>query len=259
MADARDKVFIVMAGPQGAGKGTVGGKLEKKYGIATLSTGDVFRRNVAEKTELGKLADAYMTGRMGSSTLVPTDVTNRMLLEELRKPEYSNGAIIDGFPREPGQTTALFGLLEEGKLPHINAVVCLDPAIDSDLSGNYSTFPASPGKGEVRLPEEYADVANRIFARRTCSADGAHVYGLANPVPENGKCSIDGAELFVRKDDAPETLARRLNEYAEKTRPAIRALKAKMPEKFVEVNPFQSPDAIYSQVEAGLDRILPGY
>ncbi len=199
-----------------------------------------------------------MTGKIGRSTLVLTDVTTRMLLENLRKPEYSNGAIIDGFPREPGQTTALFGLLEEGKLPNINAVVFLDTAINSDLSGNYSIFTASPGKGEVRLPEEYADVANRIFARRTCS-NSAHVYVIANPVPENGKCSIDGAELFVRKEDAHETLARRLNEYAEKTRPAIRALKAKMPEKFVEVNPFQSPDEVYSRVEAGLDRILARY
>ncbi len=183
--------FIVMLGPPGVGKGTQAKILSEKTGLAHISSGDLFRENLKNETELGKLAQTYMT----KGELVPDDVTVAMIKDRLTRPDCKAGAVLDGFPRTPAQAEALETMLKD-----FNGLVDSVPFITA---------------GEDVLIE-------RLSGRWTCRTNGAHVFNeKTNPPKVDKKCDFDGAELYQRDDDKPETVKNRIKVYFEQTSPLI--------------------------------------
>jgi adenylate kinase len=182
--------YIVLLGPPGVGKGTQAKILSERSGLVHISSGDIFRENLKNETELGKLAQTYMT----QGELVPDDVTIAMIKERLSRPDCKNGAILDGFPRTPAQAEALENMLHEFD-GHVDRV----PFITAD---------------EDTLVE-------RLSARWTCRASG-HIFNEKfNPEKEPGKCNFDGSELYQRDDDKADTVKRRIDVYLQQTSPLI--------------------------------------
>jgi adenylate kinase len=182
--------YIVLLGPPGVGKGTQAKILSERSGLVHISSGDIFRENLKNETELGKLAQTYMT----KGELVPDDLTIAMIKERLSRPDCKNGAILDGFPRTPAQAEALENMLHE-----FNGHVDMVPFIAAD---------------EDTLVE-------RLSARWTCRA-GGHIFNEKfNPEKERGKCDFDGSELYQRDDDKADTVKRRIDVYLEQTSPLI--------------------------------------
>ena len=182
--------FIVMLGPPGVGKGTQAKILSEKTGLAHISSGDLFRENLKNQTELGKLAQTYMT----KGELVPDDVTVAMVKDRLTHPDCEAGAILDGFPRTPAQAEALEAMLQD-----FNGRVDIVPFITA---------------GEDVLVE-------RLTGRWTCRANG-HVFNeKTNPPKEDKKCDVDGSELYQRDDDKEDTVKNRIQVYFKQTAPLI--------------------------------------
>ncbi|HSK67172.1 MAG TPA: adenylate kinase [Anaerolineales bacterium] len=182
--------YIVLLGPPGVGKGTQAKILSERSGLAHISSGDLFRENLKNQTELGQLAQTYMT----RGELVPDDVTIAMIRERLSRPDCGIGAILDGFPRTPAQADALENMLHEFG-GHVNCVPFI--AADEDV------------------------LVERLSSRWTCRANG-HIFNAKfNPPQEAGKCDIDGSELYQRDDDKAETVKRRIDVYLEQTSPLI--------------------------------------
>ena len=182
--------FIVLLGPPGVGKGTQAKILSERTGLAHISSGDLFRENLKNQTELGKLAQTYMN----KGELVPDDVTVAMIQERLSRPDCQAGAILDGFPRTPAQADALEAMLK-GFQGHVDAV------------------PFITGTEDV--------LVDRLSGRWTCRANG-HIFNeKSNPPKEAGKCDIDGSELYQREDDKAETVKRRIQVYMDQTSPLI--------------------------------------
>ena len=183
--------FIVMLGPPGVGKGTQAKILSEKTGLAHISSGDLFRENLKNQTELGKLAQTYMT----KGELVPDDVTVAMIKDRLTRPDCTAGAVLDGFPRTPAQAEALSSLLK-------------------DFKGQVDVVPYITAEPEVLI--------ERLSGRWTCSINGAHVFNeKTNPPKNDKKCDFDGADLYQRDDDKPETVKNRIKVYLEQTSPLI--------------------------------------
>ena len=182
--------FIVLLGPPGVGKGTQAKLLAETTKLAHISSGDLFRENIKNQTDLGKLAKSYMD----RGELVPDDVTIAMIRDRLTRPDCKAGAILDGFPRTTAQADALEKMLKEfggkvDKVPYITA------------------------------PEKV--LVERLSGRWTCRANG-HVYHDKNNPPKQAKvCDIDGSELYQRDDDQSETVVRRIQVYLEQTAPLI--------------------------------------
>jgi len=182
--------YLVLLGPPGVGKGTQAKIISERTGLAHISSGDLFRENLKNQTELGKLAQTYMS----RGELVPDDVTIGMIRERLGRPDCEIGAILDGFPRTPAQAEALESMLEEFK-GHVDAV------------------PFISGEEDV--------LVERLSDRWTCRASG-HIFNhKSNPPKESGKCDFDGSELYQRDDDKAETVKRRIHVYLEQTLPLI--------------------------------------
>jgi adenylate kinase len=182
--------YIVLLGPPGAGKGTQAEIISEKLGLAHISSGDIFRENIKNQTELGKLADGFMS----RGELVPDDVTIEMIRERLARPDCEAGALLDGYPRTPPQAQALDDMLK-GFNGSVNAV----PYIEV---------------GEHEL-------VKRLSGRWTCRAEG-HVYHQEfNPPKQQGVCDIDGSDLYQRDDDKRETVERRIRVYFEQTAPLV--------------------------------------
>jgi adenylate kinase len=179
-----------MLGAPGAGKGTQARLIAKKFDLAHISSGDLFRENIKNKTELGELAQSYM--RKGE--LVPDEVTIRMVEDRLSRDDCANGAVLDGFPRTPPQARALGELLEG-----LGAAIDLVPYI--------------------KVPEEV--LVTRLSGRCTCRAHGHVYHQVFSPPQQPGVCDIDGSELYHREDDAPETVRNRIEVYLEQTSPLI--------------------------------------
>lgn len=203
--------YIVLLGPPGVGKGTQAKILSERSGLAHISSGDLFRENLKNQTELGQLAQTYMT----RGELVPDDVTIAMIRERLSRPDCGTGAILDGFPRTPAQADALENMLHEFG-GHVNCV----PFITAD---------------EDVLVE-------RLSSRWTCRANG-HIFNAKfNPPQETGKCDIDGSELYQRDDDKAETVKRRIDVYLEQTSPLINYYREHG--KLVEIDGMQSIEQV---------------
>jgi len=182
--------YIVLLGPPGAGKGTQAKLLSEKLGIPHVSSGDIFRENLREKTELGKVAEEYIN----RGELVPDDVTIAMIRERITRPDCDAGVLLDGFPRTPAQAEALDAMLQELGKGQVDIVPC------------------------ITVPEDV--LIERLTGRRMCPQ--GHVYHLKfNPPAEDGKCDIDGLELYQRKDDSLETVTHRIQVYNEQTQPLV--------------------------------------
>jgi adenylate kinase len=198
--------YIVLLGPPGVGKGTQAKILAERTGLVHVSSGDLFRENMKNETELGKLAKSYMD----RGELVPDDVTIAMIKERLSRSDCKAGAILDGFPRTPVQAEALKKLL-------------------AGFKGDVDVVPFINGAPEVLI--------ERLSGRWTCRAQG-HVYHQKfNPPKRAGKCDVDGSELFQRDDDKAETVARRIHVYFEQTAPLVEYYRGQG--KLVEVDGTQ--------------------
>lgn len=203
--------FIVLLGPPGVGKGTQAKILSKKTGLAHISSGDLFRENLKNQTELGKLAQTYMT----KGELVPDDVTVAMIKERLTRPDCKEGAILDGFPRTPAQAEGLEKMLHE-------------------FDGHVDVVPFITADEDVLI--------ERLCGRWTCRAEG-HVFNeKTNPPKFDKKCDYDGSELYQRDDDKEETVKRRIDVYLSQTSPLISYYRDRG--KLFEVNGMQSIDRV---------------
>lgn len=181
---------IIMLGAPGAGKGTQAKRIAKKYGIPHISTGDIFRANIKEGTELGMKAKEFMD----QGLLVPDEVTIGMLLDRIKKEDCVNGYVLDGFPRTIPQAESLTKALEEMGQK-------IDYAVDVDV------------------PDE--NIVSRMSGRRACITCGATYHVQFAPPKAEGICDKCGAELVLRDDDKPETVQKRLTVYHEQTQPLI--------------------------------------
>lgn len=186
-------MIIIMLGAQGTGKGTVAGLISEKIGIPQISTGDIFRKNISEKTELGIEADKYIS----KGNLVPDEITVPMVEDRLTWEDAKNGAILDGFPRTIEQAETLDKILEkQGK--------------KVDLVVNLVT------------PKE--ELIDRMLTRRVCTnQDCKATYNVKlHPPIKEGICDKCGSPLKQRADDSdPEAIKRRLEIYEEKTSPLV--------------------------------------
>lgn len=181
---------IIMLGAPGAGKGTQAKRIAEKYSIPHISTGDIFRANIKNNTELGKKAKSYMD----QGLLVPDEVTIGMLLDRIKKEDCVNGYVLDGFPRTIPQAESLTKALEEMGQK-------IDYAVDVDV------------------PDE--NIVSRMSGRRACITCGATYHVQFAPPKAEGICDKCGAELVLRDDDKPETVQKRLTVYHEQTQPLI--------------------------------------
>lgn len=191
-----DALFLVLLGGPGAGKGTQAERLSETLGIPQVSTGDLFRENLKEETELGLLAKGYME----RGELVPDEVTVGMVRERLRRPDAAKGAIMDGFPRTIAQAEAFESLLAE-------------------MGSKLTVVPS------IQVPEDV--LMARLAGRWTCKKCGAMYHQLFSPPQESGVCDKCGGELYQRPDDTPETQKHRIAVYFEQTAPLIGYYRAK--------------------------------
>jgi adenylate kinase len=183
-------IHIILLGAPGAGKGTQAQILREKFGLAHISSGDLFRENVSKQTPLGKLAKSYMD----KGELVPDDVTIQMVMDRIARPDCEKGVVFDGFPRTAAQAKALdVALAKEGK--KINAVLL------------------------VKVRDEV--LVERLTARWTCPTCGSVYNRLSSPPKIEGKCDKEGSALVQRDDDKPATVKNRLTVYYTQTAPLI--------------------------------------
>ena len=181
---------IIMLGAPGAGKGTQAKKIAAKYGIPHISTGDIFRANIKNGTELGKKAKTYMD----QGLLVPDELVVDLVVDRVNQDDCENGYVLDGFPRTIPQAEALTEALEKMGQK-------VDFAID------------------VNVPDE--NIVKRMGGRRACVTCGATYHMVYAPTKKEGICDTCGGELILRDDDKPETVTKRLSVYHEQTRPLI--------------------------------------
>ena len=181
---------IIMLGAPGAGKGTQAKKIAEKYGIPHISTGDIFRANIKNGTELGQKAKGYMD----QGLLVPDELVVDLVADRVKQGDCKNGYVLDGFPRTIPQAEALdHALAEMGEK--------MDYAIN------------------VEVPDE--NIVNRMSGRRACVDCGATYHIVYAPTKEDGVCDKCGGSLILRDDDKPETVKKRLGVYHDQTQPLI--------------------------------------
>jgi len=187
---------LIILGAPGSGKGTIAAELTKKYNILHISTGDIFRANIKEKTPLGIRAKEYID----RGDLVPDSVTIEMLEDRLSQPDCDAGFLLDGFPRTIVQAEELEKLLAQKNV-----------AVDAVIS--------------IIISDE--EIKSRISGRRVCISCGASYNIPFKPTKVEGICDECGGEVIQRQDDKPETVLSRLQTYHEKTQPLIDFYKAK--------------------------------
>ena len=182
--------FIVLLGPPGAGKGTQAQLVSDELKLPHISSGDIFRENLKNQTELGKKAEEYIN----RGELVPDGITISMIKERLSRQDCESGALLDGFPRTPAQAEALDEML-------------------TSLGNKVKAVPY------IYVPDEV--LIERLTGRWTCRACG-HVFHVKfNPPRVTGKCDLCGSELYQREDDKKETVTQRIRVYKEQTQPLI--------------------------------------
>ncbi|MGN0438201.1 MAG: adenylate kinase [Lachnospiraceae bacterium] len=181
---------IIMLGAPGAGKGTQAKMIAAKYGIPHISTGDIFRANIKNGTELGAKAKEYMD----KGLLVPDELVVDLVIDRFKEPDCANGYVLDGFPRTIPQAEALD-----------KALSAIGESIDYAIN--------------VEVPDE--NIINRMGGRRACVGCGATYHVVYSPTKVEGKCDTCGADLIIRDDDKPETVKNRLEVYHEQTQPLI--------------------------------------
>ena len=181
---------IIMLGAPGAGKGTQAKKIAAKYGIPHISTGDIFRANIKNNTELGKKAKTYMD----QGLLVPDELTVDLVIDRVGQEDCANGYILDGFPRTIPQAESLDAALAK-----------MGQKVDFAVN--------------VEVPDE--NIVNRMSVRRACVGCGATYHVQFNAPKTEGICDTCGEKLILRPDDEPETVLKRLSVYHDQTQPLI--------------------------------------
>ncbi len=181
---------IIMLGAPGAGKGTQAKRIADKYSIPHISTGDIFRANIKNGTELGNKAKSYMD----QGLLVPDELVVDLVVDRVKQDDCENGYVFDGFPRTIPQAEALD-----------TALKVIDEKIDYAVN--------------VEVPD--SNIVERMSGRRACLNCGATYHLQYIPTKTEGICDVCGSELVLRDDDKPETVLKRLNVYHEQTQPLI--------------------------------------
>ncbi|MEY3904858.1 MAG: hypothetical protein RIT08_774 [Actinomycetota bacterium] len=181
---------LILVGPPGAGKGTQAVALAAHYKIPHISTGDIFRANLKNGTELGKQAQSFMD----RGELVPDSVTNEMVKDRLGNSDVANGFLLDGFPRNTNQAEVLDVILKDKKMP-------LDAALELSIDNS--------------------EIIRRLSGRRTCRNCSATFHKDFEKPKVDGVCDKCNGELYQREDDKEEVITRRLEIYAQQTEPII--------------------------------------
>ena len=207
--------YIVLLGPPGAGKGTQAQVISSEMNLAHISSGDLFRENLKNQTELGKMAQGYMN----RGELVPDDVTIAMVRDRLSRPDCNDGALLDGFPRTPAQATALADML-------------------ASMDAKVSSVPYISVPADVLI--------ERLGGRWTCPVCGKVYHEKFNPPRTAGVCDVDGAKLIQRDDDKAETVERRIRVYMDQTSPLIEYYRGKG--LLVEVDGTKSIDDVSKEI-----------
>ncbi|MGI6118781.1 MAG: adenylate kinase [Bilifractor sp.] len=212
---------IIMLGAPGAGKGTQAKMISGEYGIPHISTGDIFRSNIKNGTELGKKAKTYMD----AGQLVPDELTCDLVVDRIAQDDAKNGYVLDGFPRTIPQAEAL-----------TNALNARGEKIDFAI--------------DVDVPDD--SIITRMSGRRACLSCGATYHVVYNPPKKEGICDVCGKELVLRDDDKPETVKKRLEVYHTQTQPLIDYYqKAGV---LVKVDGTQEINAIFSEIRKLLEK-----
>ncbi len=212
--------YIILLGAPGAGKGTQAERLHERLGLTHVASGDLFRENVSKQTPLGLLAKSFMD----KGELVPDDVTVRMVMERIARPDCARGVVFDGFPRTEAQARALdAAFAREGK--RLRAVVLV--AVRDEM------------------------LVERLTARWSCPTCNAVYNLLSNPPRVAGQCDRDNTPLVQRDDDKPETVRRRLEVYHQQTAPLIAYYRAAG--LLREVNGAQSIEQVQAQIVQAIE------
>ncbi|CEI81588.1 adenylate kinase [Oceanobacillus oncorhynchi subsp. incaldanensis] len=212
---------LILMGLPGAGKGTQAEKIEEKYNIPHISTGDMFRLAIKEGTDLGKKAKEYMD----QGNLVPDEVTIGIVKERLAKDDCKEGFLLDGFPRTIAQAEALEELTAD-----------LNRTIDYCI--------------HVDVPEE--KLVERLTGRRICPTCGTTYHVVYNPPKTEGICDKDGSQLIQRDDDQPETVKKRLAVNVEQTQPLLDFYQEKG--YLLKVDGDRDINDVFSDIESILDK-----
>lgn len=207
---------MVFLGPPGAGKGTVAAKAREYFSIPHISTGDLFRNNIKNETELGKQVKAILA----SGSLVPDSVTIEMVRQRLAEPDCKKGFILDGFPRTIAQADALAKMVD------------LDAVVNFVISNE--------------------EVVERLSGRRMCPSTGRIYHIKFNPPKVEGKDDETGEDLIQRDDDRQEAIIHRLNVYAEQTEPLISYYREKGLLKDVLTSNSMTPDMVFEATKNAL-------
>ncbi len=213
--------YIVLLGPPGAGKGTQAEVISQEMNLRHISSGDLFRENLKNQTELGKLAQGYMN----RGELVPDDVTIAMVKDRISRPDCQDGVLLDGFPRTPAQAEALGKMLAE-------------------MGGSVKCVPYISVPAQVLI--------ERLGGRWSCPACGRVYHQVNKPPKTAGKCDEDGTELIQREDDKAETVERRIKVYMEQTAPLIEYYRQKG--TLAEVDGMQSIDAVSKEILTAIQK-----
>lgn len=220
---AKNPTYVILMGPPASGKGTQAERLQKTLGLTHVASGDLFRYNLKNETELGMKAKSYMD----KGELVPDDITIAMVLERLSREDCKKGALLDGFPRTLAQAEAL------------------DTALAAE--GNRINLALN-----IQVPEE--ELIARVTGRRLCRNCGASYHIKFKPPEEPGTCDKCGGELYQRDDDTEETARRRLEVYAEQTKPLIEYYDEKG--VLVNVDGDQSIDEVTQALKNAINEAL---
>jgi adenylate kinase len=214
-------MILILLGPPGAGKGTQAKLLSSEYGIPHISTGDMFREHKARGTPIGKKVQAIMD----AGGLVTDEITNEMVKERLSRPDVADGFILDGYPRTVPQAEYLAQLLRS-----------MGRTVDRTLS------------------YEVADevIVERMSGRRSCPKCGAVYHVSQNPPKRAGYCDRDGTGLVQREDDKPESVRKRMQEYAIKTEPLKRFYRERG--LLSEIEGVGTPEGILAATKKALGR-----
>jgi len=215
---------IVLLGAPGAGKGTQGEKLVKKYGFPHISTGDIFRAAIKEGTALGKQAKEYMD----RGELVPDDLVVGIVRERLQQPDCRDGFLLDGFPRTAGQAEALDSVLANLGTP-LTAVISVDV--------------------------EQEELLERLTGRRVCKMCGATYHIRFNQPQVRNVCDKCGGELYQRGDDSVETVKQRLEVYRRQTEPLIAYYRER--NLLVSVDGSKEIAKVFAEISSVLEKKKP--
>lgn len=210
---------IIMLGSPGSGKGTQSALIQEAYGIPAISTGDIFRKNIEDGTELGKKAKAYMD----KGELVPDDLVIQIAIDRIEQKDCANGFLLDGFPRTVYQAEAL----------------------DKHFADNGQTLTKVI---LISVPDD--ELMRRLAGRRVCRTCGKSYHIHTMPPEKEGVCGVCGGELYQRSDDSEATAKNRIDVYNQQTMPLVEYYNEE--NLLVKIDGMQSPEAVFSDIAKAL-------